>query len=199
MGAHSGRPDLRPAVTVLSDLVRGLSDDQLTARTPCGGIPVGALLDHVDSLSDAFTHAATKTNLDASTPPPVPDATHLGTEWRDRIPARLAELGDAWAVPDAWHGATRAGGLELSGSDAGAVALNEVLVHGWDLAVAIGRRYPGDEPALADAIASAYSWVDGIATANPDGVPGLFGPRVAVASDAPPFDRLLAATGRTPR
>lgn len=33
---------------------------------------------------------------------------------------------------------------------------------------------------------------------NPDGTPGLFGPPVPVADDAPLLDRLLGLTGRDP-
>ncbi|MFG1925497.1 TIGR03086 family metal-binding protein [Cryptosporangium sp. NPDC048952] len=191
--------DLRPATDILADLVRDVRDDQLGARTPSGGIPVGDLLDHIDSLAEAFTNAATKTGIGTSAPPPAPKADHLGDDWRDRIPTRLAALSDAWAAPEAWSGATRAGGLDLPGEEAGAVALNEVLVHGWDLAVAIGRRYPGDDPALTDAVQSAHRWVSAITSTSPDGIPGLFGPRVRISPDAPAFDQLLAATGRLPR
>jgi uncharacterized protein (TIGR03086 family) len=198
MGAHSGTPDLRPAAEILSGLVGHVTDEQLTARTPCGDIPAGELLDHIDSLAGAFTNAAAKRALDEQGQPPKPDASHLGPDWRERIPARLTALGDAWAAPEAWTGTTRAGGLDMPGAEAGAVALNEVLVHGWDLAVAIGRRYPGDDPELADAVQSAYAWVSAIVTANPDGTPGLFGPPVPITPDAPLFDQLIAATGRVP-
>ncbi|EXG80682.1 TIGR03086 family metal-binding protein [Cryptosporangium arvum] len=191
--------DLRPATDILAGLVRDVRDDQLGERTPSGGIPIAELLVHLDSLAGAFTDAATKTGLGTSGPPPAPDSSQLGDDWRDRIPARLVALGDAWAAPEAWTGATRAGGLDLPGDQAGAVALNEVLVHGWDLAVALGRRYPGDDPALADAVGSAYAWVSATVEGSPDGIPGLFGPRVRVAADAPPFDQLVAATGRLPR
>ncbi|SHN42752.1 TIGR03086 family metal-binding protein [Cryptosporangium aurantiacum] len=189
--------DLRPPAEILCGLIRDVSDDQLTTRTPCGGIPVGELLDHIDTFAVAFTGAATK-SVDPG-PPPTPDVSHLGDDWRDRIPTRLTALADAWAAPESRSGHTSAGGLPMAADEAAAVALNEVLVHGWDLAVALGRRYPGDDPALADAVRAAHAWVDAIAASSPDGIPGLFGPRVKVPADAPLFDQLIAATGRVPR
>lgn len=39
-----------------------------------------------------------------------------------------------------------AGGVDLPGEVAGLVALDEIVVHGWDLAVVTGQRFdPGDE------------------------------------------------------
>ncbi|GAA3387722.1 TIGR03086 family metal-binding protein [Cryptosporangium minutisporangium] len=190
-------PDLHPAAVVLADLVRDVRDDQLTAVTPCGGIPVGELLDHVDMFATAFAAAAAKSG--SPSPPPTPDASRLGPDWRERIPDRVTALADAWSSPSAWSGDTSAGGLPMAAEEAGAIALNEVLVHGWDLAVALGRRYPGDDPELAQSVRTAHAWASAIAQASPDGTPGLFGPPVRVASDAPVFDRLIAATGRVPR
>jgi hypothetical protein len=51
-----------------------------------------------------------------------------------RIPQDLDSLADAWRDSAAWSGTTEAGGLELPAEVAGLVALNERVVHGWDLA-----------------------------------------------------------------
>ncbi|SHZ28164.1 TIGR03086 family protein [Mycobacteroides abscessus subsp. bolletii] len=72
------------------------------------------------------------------------------------------------------------------------VALDELVLHGWDLAVATGQPFElpeGTDPGLFGFITDLAS--DG-------GIPGLFGPRVSVASDAPRFDRMLAMSGRDP-
>ncbi|GAA3447461.1 TIGR03086 family metal-binding protein [Planomonospora venezuelensis] len=190
--------DLRPATAVLTSLIGQVRDDRLTAPTPCGGITVAELLDHVDGLCVAFTAAAAKTPLDGGGAP-VPDASRLGDDWRRRIPARLDGLARAWREASAWTGTTEAGGVRLPAGAAGAAALDEVIVHGWDLAVATGQSYPGAEPALADSMATAYEWVGAVAAQSPDGSPGLFGPPVPVPGDAPLLDRLLGLTGRDPR
>ena len=191
--------DLRPATKVLAALIREVRDDQLTAPTPCGEITVGELLHHISTLSRAFTAAAAKAPLPDGGRPPVPDATQLVRDWRDRLPAALDTLADAWRAPGAWSGETEVGGGTIPAEVAGAAAIDEVLVHGWDLATAIGRPYPGDDPLLADAIAVAHHWAGTVVAQSPEGSPGLFGAPVQIPDDAPLFSRLLGRTGRTPR
>jgi uncharacterized protein (TIGR03086 family) len=186
--------DLEPATRSLTDLVEGVRDDQLTAPTPCAGRSLGDLLDHIDGLAVAFTAAATKTVLPGGSRGPSADASRLGADWRTRIPARLKELAAAWRDPAAWTGMTRAGGVNLPGELAGVIALDEVIVHGWDVAVASGQSFSG-EPQLLEA---AYGFVKQSAAENPQGTPGFFGPPVPVADGAPLLDRLIGLTGRDP-
>ena len=136
--------DLKPAVERTADVVRGVRDDQLEGRTPCPAYTVGDLLDHVGGLSFAFTAAATKDVAETGDQAPSADASRLGDDWRTRIPADLAALADAWRDPEAWTGMTKAGGVDLPGEVAGLVALNEVVIHGWDVARASGQPYDPD-------------------------------------------------------
>jgi uncharacterized protein (TIGR03086 family) len=190
--------DLRPATSAVAGLVRGVRDDQLGATTPGGGLTVGELLDHIDSLCTAFTAAGTRQYRADGGQAPVPDASRLGSGWRDRLPSRLDELALAWRPDDAWHGTTLVGGGELPAAAAGASAADEVIVHGWELAVATGQPFPGGDHDLAGVLATACEWVRSVAGQNPDGTPGLFGPPVAVPAGAPPLDQLLGLTGRDP-
>src|SRR5512146_1951845 len=163
--------DLEPATRVLTDLLYRVRDDQLGAPTPCAEVRLGDLIDHVDGLSIAFTAAATKT------PPPgggqgtPPDAARLGADWRTRIPERLAGLAAAWRDQAAWTSVTNVGGQDLPGEVAGVIALDEVVVHGWDIAVA-SRQSFRCEPQLLEA---AYGFVRSTVADNPQGVAGLFG------------------------
>jgi uncharacterized protein (TIGR03086 family) len=74
-----------------------------------------------------------------------------------------------------------------------AVALDELVVHGWDLAVATGQSY-----AVSDVDAEACMTFAGAVGETPEERAGLYGPRVPVPPDAPPFHRLLGLTGRDP-
>jgi uncharacterized protein (TIGR03086 family) len=74
-----------------------------------------------------------------------------------------------------------------------AVALDELVVHGWDLAVATGQEYRGDEESARRSLEFAGSVGD-----DPEARAGLYGPAVPVPDDAPVLDRLLGATGRDP-
>jgi uncharacterized protein (TIGR03086 family) len=184
--------DLTPATGMLTQVVTDISDDQLGAPTPCGGASVADLLDHVDGLCLAFTAAAAK---DAGVQGPSADGAQLAANWRTRIPGQLAQLAGAWQDDAAWSGMTIAGGLDMPGEVAASVAINEVVVHGWDIAVATGHDYACDD----DLIQAAFTFVQSAVAQNPDGTPGLFGPPVAVPDTAPPLDKLIAATGRDPR
>jgi uncharacterized protein (TIGR03086 family) len=73
------------------------------------------------------------------------------------------------------------------------VALNEVTVHGWDLAVATGQPYRPDRVSVLLCLEMVGDRSD--PTNEPE---GLFGPVVPVPDDAPAFDRLLGRTGRDP-
>jgi uncharacterized protein (TIGR03086 family) len=98
----------------------------------------------------------------------------------------------AWQQPSAWEGTAEAGGVVMPAPVAAVVTLDEVLVHGWDLAVATGQHYTAD-PA---SVAACTEFAAQAAAQGP--TPGLFGPPVPVPDDAPPLDRLLGLTGRDP-
>jgi len=185
--------DLTSATQMASRVVMDITDDQLGAPTPCSEATVADLLDHMDGLCQAFTAAAAKDPTQGAQAP-VADGSRLGPDWRARIPGRLARLAAAWQAESAWTGMTRAGGVDMPGEVAARVATNEVLVHGWDLAVATRHGYTAD-PAVVDA---ALEFVEPTASQNPAGVPGLFGPPVAAPAGSSSLDRLVALTGRNP-
>ena len=185
--------DLTPATGTLAEVISGIGDHHLGAPTPCHGVTVADLLDHVDGLSLAFTAAAAK-DLDAGRPPPAADGSRLDADWRTRIPDRLARLAAAWQGDAAWAGMTRVGGVDLPAEVAATVAIDELVVHGWDLAMAAGLSFAADEAMLN----AAYGFAQAAVARDPDGSPGLFGPPVAVPGDAELLDRLLGLTGRDP-
>ena len=75
------------------------------------------------------------------------------------IPDRLAALAEAWRDPAAYTGLTMAGPVEMPGDEAALVALDEVTVHAWDLAVATGQPYDPD-PAAVEACRSFVAAFD---------------------------------------
>ena len=187
--------DLEPAARRLGDLVGDIPDELLDAPTPCPAYTLGDLVDHVGGAALAFTGAATKDRGDATSQGPSGDASRLSDDWRTRIPRNLAALADAWRDPDAWTGMTKAGGVELPGEVAGLVALDELVVHGWDVARAMGQSYECDAPSLeaVHAFVSQFS-----EPGQEEARAGLFGPVVDVPEDAPLVDRVIGLTGRDP-
>jgi uncharacterized protein (TIGR03086 family) len=142
----------------------------------------------------AFAAAATKTPVPAGRPARSADASRLGADWRVWIAERLETLAAAWRDEAAWAGMTQAGGQDLPAEVAGVIALDEVIVHGWDIAVASGQRFSCEQPLLE----AAYGFVQQSVAQNPQGTPGLFGPPVPVPDDAPLLHRLLGLAGRDP-
>ncbi len=182
--------DLGAAADEVARVVAGVRDDQLEKPTPCEGTSVAALLDHLVGLTLAFRHAAEKSPLPSR---PSASADELVPDWRTRLPAQLSALAEAWRAPSAWEGTAEAGGVEMPAPAMAAVALDELVVHGWDLAVATGQTY-----SVSDADAQACMAFAGAVGESAEERQGLYGPRVPVPADAPALDRLLGLTGRDP-
>jgi uncharacterized protein (TIGR03086 family) len=186
--------DLGSAATEMARLVDNVGDDMLDRPTPCPDYTLGDLLEHVGGLALAFTGAAKKDTGESGAQGPAGDASRLGTDWRTRIRRDLDALAAAWRDPEAWTGMTRAGGVDLPGEIAGLVALDELVIHGWDVARASGQSFAVEPPVLE----AVYAFVQPIADGPPEEREGLFGPPVAVSDDAPLLDRVIGCTGRDP-
>jgi uncharacterized protein (TIGR03086 family) len=207
---HQPVVDIDGAAEEVSALVRTVRDDQLTHPTPCAGSSVATLLDHLMGLSLAFTWAATKSAVPDSDPEsggpegdgpreagarPPASAEHLEPDWRTVLPQRLTDLAKAWRHPSAWVGRTQAGGIQMPAEVAAVVTLDELVLHGWDLARATGQSFscsPANAAAILDFTEKMAQ--PGQLTARA----GLFGPVVDVPDDAPTFDRALGFAGRDP-
>ena len=163
-----------PTLTVL----REIRPDQLTAPTPCSEYDVQGLIGHLVHWGPALARAGRHSDGQA---PPEPAA-------------QIGQVVAAWSVPEAWQGTTTMGGPdELPAPMIGAMAIGEIVVHGWDLARATGQPVAWDEDLLSflhDEVAR---------TAQLGREMAAYGTEVPVPADAPLLDRLLGLTGRDPR
>ncbi|HCA84219.1 MAG TPA: TIGR03086 family protein [Streptomyces sp.] len=193
--ANLTTPDLGPVARQVGLLLSGVTDDRLAAPTPCPEYAVRDLLQHLLGLTAAFRAAADKEFGPATaTPPGSAPPAPLYDDWRRRLDRQLDELVTAWRRPAAWEGDTQAGGVTFPAADAGRVALNELLIHGWDLARATGQRYAPDEASLRVSIDLMTP-----AEGDPEREAGpMFGPVVYVPDDAPALDRAVGLSGRSP-
>jgi uncharacterized protein (TIGR03086 family) len=91
--------DLSAAAATMAELIRNISDDQLTGPTPCPDYSLGDLVDHVGGFAMAFTWAANKEAAPGGAQGGSGDASRLTDDWRRRIPADLVKLADAWKQP----------------------------------------------------------------------------------------------------
>lgn len=180
----------RRAVAAFGDLVGAVEPDQWDLPTPCEGWTVRDLISHVTA-----ENLWTPPLLGGRTIADVGDAFEgdvLGEDplgaWTAAASAATSAAGDEGVAERTVH---------LSFGDAPAVEyLHQVfadhLIHGWDLAQALGADDRLD-PGLVTACAAWFATVE---DAYREG--GAIGPRPAVAPDADAQDRLLARFGRSP-
>lgn len=187
--------DLAPAARRMADLITRLADDHLEGPTPCPAYTLGDLVEHVGGLALAFTAAASKQTDGIGSQPPSGDRSRLPDDWRTCIPRDLAGMAEAWRDPAAWTGMTRAGGVDLPGEAAGIVALDELVIHGWDVARASGQPYDCERE-LLEAVHGFVAQFSG--PGQEEARQGLFGPVVPVPDDAPLLDRVIGLAGRDP-
>ncbi|MFC3384607.1 TIGR03086 family metal-binding protein [Couchioplanes azureus] len=184
--------DFDPPVRRIRALLFGVTDEHLTAPTPCPEWSVGDLLDHLMGLCWAFTQAAQKkTDAVTASPPPPPSAANLSPHWRSRLPVVLEDLSTAWKQPTAWEGTAQAGGVTMPAAAMGTVAINELVMHGWDLARATGQEYAVDPRILEHLI-------EFLSQGPEEGTPGLFGPVIDTDDEATLLDHAVALAGRNP-
>jgi len=185
--------DLNPPADEMARVLGGIRDDQLGDPTPCAGTTVGALISHVNGLAVAFADAARKIAGPTTSTPPRGHLPPPAPDWRTSIPVTLAELVAAWRDPAAWEGMTMAGGVQMSGEATASVASNELLLHGWDLAVATGQEFA----AAPLNVQISYAFCSQVPD-DPQARRGLFGPVISVPENASLLDQTLGFAGRDP-
>jgi uncharacterized protein (TIGR03086 family) len=183
--------DFDPPASQLRALLLGVDDDEMTAPTPCDEWTVAALLDHLMVLSLAFTQAARKRTdaPGAGGPPPPPTAQHLSRHWRSRLPVLLEDLAAAWQDPAAWTGTATTGGATMPATTVGTIAMNELIMHGWDLARATGQDYAAD-PRTLEVL------VEFLAGSPSGNGAGFVGPAIAADPEESLLEQALALAGR---
>lgn len=184
--------DLEPAAAQVARVADGVRDEHLGLPTPCTDWSVADLLQHLLELTTAFTAAARKAALPEDG---AAQATGLPADWREQLVRHLDVLVAAWREPAAWQGETEAGGVTMPADVTAAVAVDELVLHGWDLARATGQPFESDPVSVEASLGFAASMsVPG----EEAGREGLYGPVVPVPDDAPALDRLLGYAGRDP-
>ncbi|WP_238014231.1 TIGR03086 family metal-binding protein [Dactylosporangium sp. AC04546] len=169
------------AVVVIRKLAADLTEDDLAAPTPCAGWDVRALTEHLLHWGPSLAGAARKET--------VPPGAVAGLT----LAGQLDRLAEAWSAPAAWEGETHMAGPDPLPADVvGGMVLGEFVVHGWDLARALGRSAEWDD----DLLQVVYR--ESARMADQGRAMGVYGPEVRVPDSAPLLDRLLALTGRDP-
>ncbi len=177
--------DFFPATAAAARVVALVTDEQLDLPSPCEAWPVRSLLEHMAGFTAAF--AAIARGQEVTGDPP---ASGLPEGWRELLADAFADLSNAWGKPEAWEGNDEAGGQAMPRAALGVVALDEVVLHGWDLATAIGAPFAvaSDDVQVCLPFAEQFSGMAG----------GPFGAPLPGAQEAEGLNRLLRLTGRDP-
>ncbi|TQS27758.1 TIGR03086 family metal-binding protein [Microbispora sp. KK1-11] len=184
----------RRAVQASVEVVAEVRPGDLERPTPCAGWTLADLLAHMTAQHLGFAAAAEGRGADPDVwrERPGPDPVWAYAAAAERVITAFAAEGvldRGFVLPEV--------GVDAPFPAVHAIGFHfiDYLVHGWDVARALGIAYE-PAPDLAKA-----AWP--IALAVPDGDyrerPGAaFAPSVPAAPDASRFDQILARLGRTP-
>jgi uncharacterized protein (TIGR03086 family) len=182
--------DLDQAQSAMSGLLASLAAADWTRATPCEQWDVTAVVRHLCTGDRAFV-----TSL-GGVPYELPViAEELAAVSVGSLPAAYADgaVRLREALDSAGDEAFPSGIGPMRASEIAELRTIESLVHGWDVARAVGSSLAVD-PAVADrAIGHSLALMERLPA---DRTP--FGPRQPVADDALALDRLVALLGRSP-
>lgn len=183
MGPLQQLDELEP---LLGQIASGISPDDLDRPTPCASFTVRGVLGHMIGGATQFAAA-----FRGETPPDVPADVAEGPDVVARAGSALAGLTSAIRSPGALDRTVAAPFGEMPGEAFARFVVLDGLVHGWDLATAMGQTYePSDQlVAAVDAFAR-----QAIAPEMRDG--DTFAAAVELSGNATPIERLVAFTGR---
>jgi uncharacterized protein (TIGR03086 family) len=201
------RPLFGAAVQIAVPTIAGVRHDQLDLPTPCAGFDVKALLAHlvlvlhrVAALGRGEAAFAADTLGD-----PVVEHVDWVAEWH----AAAADVDAACSDDALLERAVVLPWATMTGAEMLAMYVSEITTHTWDLAKATGQQPTWDDAVCQLALDAMHRnlpmadrapmWESFLANA-PAGFQfeAPFANAVAVASDAPLIDRLVAWTGRRP-
>jgi uncharacterized protein (TIGR03086 family) len=169
------------ALVVMHDVVRTIGQDNLHRPTPCRDFDVTALADHlIDTISRLAAAAGIR--------PTVPNGDSIDQRIQQLTQPILAGWRRSGLADDVMFG-----GRALPAHLALGILSLELLVHGWDFAVALHRPLHVSDAHAAHVLALARQTL----TAQSRATAG-FDPPVPVPASTSALDQLIAFTGRDP-
>ena len=182
--------DLDAALAGTETIVAGITPGQWGAPTPCTGLDVRTLVNHLVAGDLIFAARVT------GTPLPDSDGDYLGDDPLGALRRAGAVLRDAFAGPGVLDKTYSAPSGTGPGIALVRTRIIEHLGHGWDLARATGQ--PADFPAgVAErALAAARAQLATRPSPSDSGWTP-FAPEVPVPDGAPAINRLAGFLGRT--
>jgi uncharacterized protein (TIGR03086 family) len=191
--ATTGSVDLLARTLAQTEaVIARVRPEQATLPTPCASWDVRALVNHVVHDVQQFTVTVHGGEWDP------PDTDVIGDDWAGAYRRAVGPLLEAWRRPGTLDQTVRLPFGEFPGSWRLGQQITDLAVHGWDIAKATGQ------PTDLDPEVGRFALDWGRENLKPefrgDEASGRsFGHEVAVADDAPIYDRLAGYFGRDPR
>ena len=182
------------AVLASVQIVSRASAADLARPTPCSDWTLAELLAHMTAQHNGFAAAAAGAGADLvhwQTGAPVADPVGEYAAAAERVMAAFAAAGvlaGEFVLPEI------SPALRFPAAEAIGFHFVDYVVHGWDVARALGRGYDLEPDVLAAALPIAQAVPDGERRRRPG---AAFAPRVAATSGGP-LDRIVALLGRRP-
>jgi uncharacterized protein (TIGR03086 family) len=182
------------AVRASVQIVSRASAADLARPTPCPDWTLAELLAHMTAQHNGFAAAAAGDGADLlhwQTGAPVADPVGEYAAAAERVIAAFAApgvLAGEFVLPEI------SPTLRFPAAEAIGFHLVDYVVHGWDVARALGRGYDLEPRVLAAALPIARAVPDGDRRRRPG---AAFAPRAA-ASSGGPLDQVVALLGRRP-
>lgn len=187
-------PD-RTAVLVTVKTAELVTPDLLSRPTPCAAWNIGDLLAHMAAQHRGFAAAARGEGDDLARWQPRPPGPHTASEYAESATEALAAFAPA-DVPDRQFAMPEFGpGVTVPGHQAIGFHLVDYVVHGWDLARAVGQDYELD-PACAEPVLRIVGQIpDGPERDSPE---SPFAHALPDTGAGTTLDRILRMLGRSP-
>jgi uncharacterized protein (TIGR03086 family) len=182
------------AVRASVQIASQASAADLSRPTPCSDWTLGELLAHMTAQHEGFAAAAAGDGADLvhwQTGAPVADPVGEYAAAAERVTAAFAAAGvlaGEFVLPEI------SPKLRFPAAEAIGFHFVDYVVHGWDVARALGRGYDLEPDVLAAALPIAQAVPDGERRRRPG---AAFAPRVA-ASSGGPLGQIVALLGRQP-
>jgi uncharacterized protein (TIGR03086 family) len=189
-------PDLRPhderAVRATVTVVARVTPADLDLPTPCAEWNLGALLAHMTAQHRGFAAAAAGHGADPEVWQPTGNPLLEYAEAADQVIAAFAAPGVPerdFLLPEV------AGDRPIPGSTAISFHFVDYVVHGWDVARALGLPWVLPEDVLVAALPIARAVPGGDRRLTPG---AAFAPGLPVAAGTETLTEILALLGRSP-
>jgi uncharacterized protein (TIGR03086 family) len=186
--------ELEEALGLAGRVVSGVKPDQWELPTPCTEWNVRQLVAHLVSGHQLVARVLRGEPFEqAAAAARSPDEDRSGHDPAAAYDASARDVLAAFAAPGVLERLVRVPLGTVPGAVARHLRIVECLVHGWDLATAVGVPFDPPAPLVEREIAFSEPMVMQVPPER-----HVFAPSRPVAEGSPPIERLVALLGRDP-